>query len=244
MKTSNAWRAPGLRAITPFLLAMLTILFVAAAQAASTNSLSELLEKGIYSEETKGDLDGAMQLYKQVVSEAKAGQAVAAQAQYRLGVCQYKKRNFSEANAAFEKLIKDYPDQKELVAKARDYLASAMALLPPPWVDGEALQLDIKFPTGFKIGTVIYSINSGELNGRRIWQPHARTFAGVQSFSRVEVEAEALGWRVLERARFGEPGAQILLYACDPAQTGKPVPPASERRGRGRPERLGRELPG
>src|SRR5262245_6677994 len=102
MKTNNALQAPGLRAITPFLLASLTMFFVAAAQAASTNSLSELLEKGIYSEETKGDLDGAMQLYKQVVAEGKAGQAVAAQAQYRLGVCQYKKKNYTEANAAFE----------------------------------------------------------------------------------------------------------------------------------------------
>src|SRR5438309_11081005 len=81
-------------------------------------SPSELLEKGIYSEETKGDLDAAMKLYHQIVAEGKEGQAVAAQAQYRLGVCYYKKKNYTEATAAFEKLVKDYPEQKELLALA------------------------------------------------------------------------------------------------------------------------------
>jgi hypothetical protein len=52
---------------------------------AAAASPSELLEQGIYSEETKGDVDAALKLYQQVVTEAKAGQAVAAQAQYRRG---------------------------------------------------------------------------------------------------------------------------------------------------------------
>ena len=39
--------------------------------AAEEVSPSQVLEKAIYSEETKGDLEGAMTLYKQVVSEAK-----------------------------------------------------------------------------------------------------------------------------------------------------------------------------
>jgi len=117
------------------LLAVTSVL--GTAQLAAAASPSELLEQGIYSEETKGDVDAALKLYQQVVTEAKAGQAVAAQAQYRLGVCFYKKKNYGEANAAFEKLLKDYPDQKDLIALANKYLASAMPLMPAPWVDGE-----------------------------------------------------------------------------------------------------------
>ena len=49
------------------------------AQLAAAASPSELLEQGIYSEETKGDFDAALKLYQQVVTEAKAGQAEAAQ---------------------------------------------------------------------------------------------------------------------------------------------------------------------
>lgn len=164
---------------------------VATASAATGTSLSELMEKGVYSEETKGDLDGAMGLYKQVASEAQAGQALGAQAQYRLGVCYYKKKNYAEASAAFEKLISDYPDQTALIAKARDYLAGTVALLPAPWVDGEQQQMDLKFSTGFKIGASQLTIRSGEIDGRKIWRLRSHIFAGVQSVSQVEAEADS-----------------------------------------------------
>src|SRR2546422_623779 len=84
-------------------------------------------------------------------AEAEGSQEVAAQAQYRLAVCYYKKKNFAEATAAFEKLVKDYPDQKELIARANEYLAGSSALMPAPWVDGEELRLDIKLGGGLKV---------------------------------------------------------------------------------------------
>jgi len=161
------------------------------AQTTSAASPSELLEQGIYSEETKGDIDAALILYRQVVAEAKAGQAVAAQAQYRVGICYYKKKDYAQANAAFEKLLRDYPDQKDLIALANQYLDSAMPLMPAPWVDGEALQLDIKFPAGFKVGTACYCADAGETNGQKIWRLHSHLYAGVQQCSRVEVEADS-----------------------------------------------------
>jgi hypothetical protein len=180
---------------TLFLLAITNLLPTAQAAAVSP---SELLEQGIYSEETKGDVDAAMKLYRQVVTEAKAGQAVAAQAQYRLGICYYKKKNYAEANAAFETLIRDYPEQKDLIALANRYLASAMPLMPAPWVDGEEMQLDIKFPTGFKLGTACYRVNAGESNGRKTWRLSSRLYAGTQQASRMEVEADSFkpihGW--------------------------------------------------
>ena len=154
-------------------------------------SLSELLEKGLYSEETKGDLDSAIQIYQQVLSGAKAGQALAAQAQFRLGMCYYKKKQHAEASAAFEKLVKDYPDQKDLVARAHDYLGGDLGLQPTPWADGEAMQLDIKFPSGFKIGMMNYSVFADDLNGRRIWRLASHGVAGMATFSRVEVDADS-----------------------------------------------------
>ena len=177
MKTIHLFSIRARRTSAALLLLAITSLLTAA-QVAAAASPSELLEQGIYSEETKGDVDAALKLYQQVVTEAKAGQAVAAQAQYRLGVCYYKKKNYGEANAAFEKLLRDYPDQKDLIALANKYLAGAMPLMPAPWVDGEEMQLDIKFPTGFKIGTCCYRVNAGESNGRKIWRLRSRLFAG------------------------------------------------------------------
>src|SRR5664279_580009 len=161
-----------------FLFAITSLLTTA--QLASAASPSELLEQGIYSEETKGDVDAALKLYQQVVTEAKAGQAVAAQAQYRLGVCFYKKKNYAGAASAFEKLVRDYPDQKDLIALANKYLVNAMALLPAPWVDGEEMQLDIRFPTGYKIGTACYRVFAGEANGQKLWRLSSQLFATTQ----------------------------------------------------------------
>src|SRR5882757_3136892 len=103
------------RSIPAILLASLMALHTPRAVAASP---SELLEKGIYTEETKGDVDSAIAIYQQLVAEAKTGQSLAAQAQLRLGLCYLKKGRTPEANEAFAKLIKDFPDEKELVAKA------------------------------------------------------------------------------------------------------------------------------
>ena len=155
-------------------------------------SASELLEKAIYSEQTKGDLDAAMLLYERVIGEGKAGQSLAAQAQYRLGVCLYKKKQYTEATAAFEKLIKDYPEEKSLISQARQYLSGAVALLPAPWTDGEELQMDIRFPTGFKIGTGLYRVNAAEVDGRKTWRLSSRMMAGAHSFSYVEAERDSL----------------------------------------------------
>src|ERR1022692_1520892 len=176
MKTINQFSLRARRAGATLLL-FATTSVLGTAQLAAAASPSELLEQGIYSEETKGDVDGALKLYQQVVTEAKAGLAVAAQAQYRVGVCYYKKKNYGEANAAFEKLVKDYPDQKDLIALANTYLANAMPLMPAPWVDGEEMQLDIKFPAGLKIGTACYRVYAGEANVQKIWRLSSHLWA-------------------------------------------------------------------
>ncbi len=190
MKTMHYLSTRASRTSAALLLLAITSLLTTA-QIAAAASPSELLEQGIYSEETKGDVDAALRLYQQVVTEAKASQAVAAQAQYRLGVCYYKKKNYGEANAAFEKLLRDYPDQKDLIALANKYLAGAMPLLPAPWVDGEEERLDIKFPTGFKLGTACYRVDAGERDGRKTWRLASRLFASTHQASRVEVEADS-----------------------------------------------------
>ena len=49
--------------------------------------LSVLLEKGIYAEETLGDLDKAIQIYGRITAKSKAERPIAAQAQFRQARC-------------------------------------------------------------------------------------------------------------------------------------------------------------
>ena len=132
------------------------------------------------------------------------------------GVCYYKKKNYAEANAAFQKLLRDYPDQKDLIASANKYLAGAVALMPAPWVDGEEMQLDIKFPTGFKIGAACYRVNAGETNGQKIWRLASRLYAVTQQSSRVKVEADSFKpiQLPLEDQRDGRGGRDLFLRPC------------------------------
>src|SRR5277367_3958865 len=111
--------------LRPILLASLLAIQPWSTHAASA-SPSALLEKGIYTEDIKGDIDAAIAIYQQLIVEAKTIRSLGAQAQFRLAQCYLKKNRAAEATAAFEKLIQDFPDEKELVAKAREHLPSAI----------------------------------------------------------------------------------------------------------------------
>ncbi|MGH9722919.1 MAG: hypothetical protein ACRD8O_22135 [Bryobacteraceae bacterium] len=53
-----------------------------------------------------------------------------------------------QARKAFEQLIAEYPEQKELAAQAREKIPAPLKLLPPPWDDGEFLEFPLRLPTG------------------------------------------------------------------------------------------------
>ncbi len=86
----------------------------------SAQTAAELLQKGIYTQETAGDLDAAIQIYRQVISSAGNQRALAAQAQYRLAQCLRQKSAAADAAREFKKVIEGYPEERELVERARE----------------------------------------------------------------------------------------------------------------------------
>ena len=90
-------------------------------------SVAELLEKGIYTQETIGNLDGAIQIYRQILKSAPKQRAYAAQAQSRLVECLVGKGDLKGALQEFGNLAKNYPDSNELVeAMARQLQAAGV----------------------------------------------------------------------------------------------------------------------
>lgn len=85
-----------------------------------------LLRAAIEKEEVVGDLNAAIEQYKQVIKIAGTDRAVAAQALLRLGGC-YEKRGPEEARQAYQQLIRDYAEQTREVAAARQRLAALVA---------------------------------------------------------------------------------------------------------------------
>ncbi len=90
--------------------------------AASAESVSVLLEKGIHTEETVGDLDAAIGIYEQIIADAQANRRYVARAQFRLGVCRLKKGDKAKAIESFQRVVSDFPADKSLVARARQEL--------------------------------------------------------------------------------------------------------------------------
>src|SRR5687768_4681746 len=91
------------------------VLLLVGAREGRAASLAELLEQGIYAEETKGDLKAATEIYGQIVDDPAAGRALLAQAQLRLGLCQLKLGNKPQAISALERLTRDFPDNEKLL---------------------------------------------------------------------------------------------------------------------------------
>ena len=100
---------------TLFRAFLITVCFAVAQQVQAVSS-AELLEKGIYTEETKGDLTAAAAIYKEIVDDPNAPRSLAAQAQLRLGVCELKSGNKPKAISALERLTQEFPDKDQLMA--------------------------------------------------------------------------------------------------------------------------------
>jgi prepilin-type processing-associated H-X9-DG protein len=107
-------------------LKSITIIFLLAfgllSSVAPAKTTSVLLQEGLYAEEIKGDLDAAIKIYEQVITESKEFQRAAAQATYRIGMCYLKKGQKDKAAEYFQNIISDFPSQKVIVRKAEQQL--------------------------------------------------------------------------------------------------------------------------
>ena len=100
---------------------ILGCLFLAAA-ALMAETPQELFEKALVKERSEGNLKEAIRLYKRTAETAGKDRALAANALLEAGKC-YLKTGDAEARKLFERVIRDYSDQKEAVTLARAKLA-------------------------------------------------------------------------------------------------------------------------
>ncbi|MGD9635047.1 MAG: tetratricopeptide repeat protein [Pirellulales bacterium] len=217
-------------------LCVLAVWAAAAPVVAAT--AGELLQKAIYTEETVGNLDEAMKLYEQVIAEGKSAQEAAAQAQFRLALCLQKKGRDAEAKKAFEAVVNNFPNQKDLVAQARLHLSSELKLLPAPWTPGERQQLNMTLPSGLPIGTMIYMVDDAERDGKKVTRCSTRgvvTVNGASSLSEVYCQTESFApieslWKHTllgeARAKYGEDSVDVTMIGKDKTFTLNFTPPA------------------
>jgi tetratricopeptide (TPR) repeat protein len=77
------------------------------------------LQKGLYSQNAAGNLDAAIQKYRQILASNPSERPVAAQAQYRLAQALLQKGDLSGAAQEFQTLAVNYPESKDLIGRSR-----------------------------------------------------------------------------------------------------------------------------
>ena len=124
----------------------------------SAQSAADLLQQGIHAQETVGDLDGAIAIFRQVVASPSTNKLLAAQAQYQLVLCLLQKGDRTSAAKEIQTLEKDFPDQTDLLNKARRAMGGGETFLPAPWGQRETVQLNIKRDGASTGDTLFYSV--------------------------------------------------------------------------------------
>ncbi len=116
--------------LTSLALVLVALGVLVGAQAQDRSDLQ--LKSAIYKETVDGDLQGAIAIYKQIVSTAGVPRPVAAAALVGLGGC-YERLGRREAQKAYQDVLAKYADQTEFAAIARDRLGTlkASASAPP-----------------------------------------------------------------------------------------------------------------
>ena len=89
---------------------------------AYAQSVTDLLQKGIYAQEAAGDLDGAIQLFRQAIDASAPSRMLAGQALYHMGSAQAAKGDVGGAAQTFRQLIDQYPEQRDLAARLQPLL--------------------------------------------------------------------------------------------------------------------------
>jgi len=108
--------------MTVFLIAVLGAWLSIGGSARQADDPGVLLRAAIEKEEVDGDLQGAIDLYKEIIAKYGGNRAIAAKAQLHIGLC-YEKLGLKEAQKAYQNVIDKYPDQTEAVKAAREKLS-------------------------------------------------------------------------------------------------------------------------
>ena len=118
----------------------------------SEKEIAGALQKGLFEEEANHNLEAAMQSYQAVVSRFDEDRKLAATAVFRLGECYRKQGKTADAKLQYERIIRDFSDQADLVKSSQAALgpqSAAIAAAGTPPTTESAEDTEIQRLKGF-----------------------------------------------------------------------------------------------
>ncbi len=90
---------------------------------AQTNSLTALLQQGLFEEQANQNLDAAIASYQTLARQFDKDRQLAATAVFRIGECYRMQGKTNEAAGQYQRILKDFSDQGTLATLSRQNLA-------------------------------------------------------------------------------------------------------------------------
>jgi hypothetical protein len=153
-------------------LAVLSLVsFTLLTPSAYAENIGLLYEQAIYSEQTIGDLDKAIQTYQRVLDTNNS--SLVAKALYRQAHCYHLLGQKNAAIANLEKIVKQHKAHS-IYTKAKKLLQTmyneAINLLPIPWINGEELSYKVFTAKGKHVAVETLSAKLAVESGREVWK--------------------------------------------------------------------------
>jgi carboxyl-terminal processing protease len=180
---------------------MALLVLMVGVQAGRAASPAELLEKGIYTEETKGELKAASDIYREIVDDPRADRSLVAQAQLRRGLCELKLGNKPQAISALVRLTQEFPDKDELLATIGEHM--------PQLLDEMLKQIEQNYleevDRSELLETALRAI-VGKLDARGLLRANDMEFLNTNEVAQmnVQIEQKLAGIVVVLKAEGGE----------------------------------------
>jgi ankyrin repeat protein len=192
--------------------------------AAATNDLASALQKGLFEEEANRNFPAAIEAYQGVINRFDEDRKLAATAIFRVGEIYRKQGKTNEANAQYERVVREFSDQSTLATLSQSYLASSTtSSINPPRTNltSESLLTSDEAEEVKKIRALIRDspdlINARDQGGNT--RLHTVAFLGHLVVARFLVENGAdinaqnrSGWTPLNTAVNG--GHKALVELC------------------------------
>jgi Tol biopolymer transport system component len=149
-------------AIAIGLFALVTVVVLA-------QSSNDLFQQALVKERTEGKFNEAIKIYQTIIQKYSSDRKVVAKALFQMGQA-YEKLGSAEAKKAYERIAREFADQKEIAADAGRRL-SVLSFPPTPnqfaprlLLTGDDVDMDASFsPDGNWMAMVDWSTNDGHL---------------------------------------------------------------------------------
>jgi len=125
VKIFNSSKKEDIMNCRKILVTIMAISLILGSYQSFAQTAEDLISKGIQLEEVKGELEKAIEVYQTIVTRFSDNRPVAAKAYFHMGMC-YEKLGVKEAQKAYQEVIQNYGEQKEVVAKAQERLSKLL----------------------------------------------------------------------------------------------------------------------